>query len=86
MGSHDPIAYAYEADYHCPDCAIKRFGESERGPWPVETAEDNEGNPVGAVFPWDEWWEPDINEAQTLVCSDCGAWLDGIGGDENEGT
>ena len=31
MGTHDPIAYTYEADTHCPACAEQRFGRSARG-------------------------------------------------------
>ena len=49
-----PIAYTYEADTHCPACTEKRFGRSKRG-FIAEESFDNEGNPVGAVFPWDEW-------------------------------
>lgn len=49
----DPIAYTYEADVHCPGCAVRRFGHDENGFVP-EDAVDGEGNPVGAVAPWDE--------------------------------
>jgi hypothetical protein len=45
--AHDPIAYTYEADIHCPECAEKRFGPGAHGT-------DREGNEVGAVAPWDE--------------------------------
>ncbi len=75
MSRLDPIAYTYEADHHCPTCAWLRFGQDEHGFVP-ETAEDGEGNPVGAVAPWDEWWEPSETGVQTLACSDCGAVLD----------
>ena len=64
MTQHSPIAYTYEADYHCPDCTTKRFGEECEGT-------DNEGNSVGAVFSWDEWWQLD-EEREHLVCGDCG--------------
>jgi hypothetical protein len=69
-----PIAYTYEADHHCPACARARFGADEHG-FPPESARDGEGNPVGAVFSWDEW--QNIGEgSQTLACGTCGAILD----------
>ena len=73
----DPISYTYEADHHCPACAIARFGTAEHGigadRWPSEDARDDEGNPIGAVAPWDEWWEPSEIRVQVLTCSDCAA-------------
>ena len=45
MSNTDPVAYTYEADHHCPACAEARFGPGVEGI-------DNEGNAVGAVFPW----------------------------------
>lgn len=51
-GKHDPIAYTYEADTHCPDCAATRFGCDEND---FITGTDGEGNPVGVISPWDEW-------------------------------
>ncbi len=65
-----PIAYTYEADYHCPGCTAERFGTDEEG-WIVEYAEDSEGNRVGAVAPWDEWIEPSEPAPQSLVCGSC---------------
>jgi hypothetical protein len=83
--SHDPIAYIYEADTHCPPCAKARFGATYRtlagpgfptyelarafdsvvyGPFIAEGAKDAEGNPVGAIFAWDEW-------EGTLACGTC---------------
>ena len=74
----DPIAYTYEADYHCPEDAIARLGQDTShygGYWPTADAVDNEGNPIGAVAPWDEWWN--VGEGpQTLACGDCGKELD----------
>lgn len=67
---HNPIAYTYEADWHCPTCTAERFGN----PIP-DDATDSEGNEIGAVFSWDEWWEPTIDERQTLNCGDCGEEL-----------
>lgn len=53
--------YTYEADQHCEAHAIDRFGEQALGDG---TAEDGEGNPVGACFAWDECEDPDY-------CSEC---------------
>ena len=79
MSVHDPIAYTYEADYHCPRCTEARFGRDETGTIaPQETSIDSEGNPVGAVFSWDEWWEPTEPGHQTLTCTDCFDVLDEV--------
>lgn len=74
--NHSPIAYTYDADYHCPECAGKRFGPAGEPTIIPEGAIDSEGNPVGVVSPWDEWWEPTLPECQTLACSDCGTIID----------
>lgn len=70
MSSGDPIAYTYEADYHCPPCAFARFGKDEHGTVP-ESARDGEDNPVGAVAPWDEW-QQGTGEREVLACGTCG--------------
>jgi hypothetical protein len=70
MGHLDPIAYTYEADYHCPPCAKERFGEDELGFVP-SGAEDDEGNPIGAVASWDEWYDVSKDECEILVCGTC---------------
>jgi len=66
--SHEPIAYTYDADTHCPPCAEARFPRCEDGfigcPDDEHAAADSEGNPVGAIFPWDE--DPD-----GIVCGTC---------------
>ena len=65
---HDPIAYTYEADNHCPRCAEERFGPDCEGI-------DNDGNSVGAIFPWDEWYN--VGEGnQTLSCGTCREIID----------
>ena len=74
MATHDPIAYTYEADHHCPSCAVERFGADDHG-FPPESATDSEGNGLGAVAPWDEWWNAD-GQCETLTCSTCHAELD----------
>jgi hypothetical protein len=75
---HDPIAYKYEADYHCEACALAAFGRDEHGDI---TGEDGEGNPVGIVAPWDEWIEPSEDGPQTLACGTCGEVIEEYEGD-----
>lgn len=75
---HDPIAYVYEADHHCPDCTYARFGADDDGWIAMKDGEpcvDGEGNPVGALAPWDEWQCFD-GEREVLGCSDCGCEID----------
>jgi hypothetical protein len=87
MGHLDPIAYTYEADYHCPGCTEARFGVCDCGfiacpgggpgcsvpPLPIE---DSEGNQVGVVAPWDEWWNVGEDQCDTLACGTCGGITD----------
>jgi hypothetical protein len=79
---HDPIAYTYEAAHHCPGCTFERFGQDENG-FPPESARDSEGNSIGALAPWDEWYDVDSDEGgvQVLVCDDCGGTIDTYGED-----
>ena len=59
------IAYTYEGDIHCCQCAQKRFGAAlDDG-----TAQDGEGNPVHPVFAGDEICE--IHE----TCANCGEYV-----------
>lgn len=67
MTAHDPIGYTYDADVHCPSCAIARFGQEPGRPWVVEVAHDSEGNMVGVIAPWDETSE------SGEWCGTCGA-------------
>lgn len=69
-----PIAYAYSAAYHCPECAARAFGVTEEG-WIPEEAVDGVGNPIGALAPWDEWMQFD-GEPETLACDTCGTVID----------
>jgi hypothetical protein len=76
---HGPIAYTYEADYHCPACTLARFGRGSCG-FIATSAEDgcescldSEGNPVGVIAPWDEWAE---GPGESLVCGTCGDVID----------
>jgi hypothetical protein len=82
MAGYDPIAYTYDADYHCPACAIARFG-SDNGRWPAMNATDYEGNGLGVIAPWDCWWQG-TGETEILGCSDCGTEIDRYEIDPNE--
>lgn len=69
MSTHDPIAYTFEADYHCPACTEERFGRSETGFIAGEST-DSEGNAVGVMFSWGV----DSDHVESGVyCGDCGA-------------
>jgi hypothetical protein len=70
QGSHDPIAYTYNAAVHCPVCAARAFGVDDNGFIP-ENATDGEGNLVGVIAPWDEWHEPFEPMPQVLACDTC---------------
>jgi len=78
---YDPLAYTYEADVHCPDCAEERFGRGgtvDGGPgFIAEGSHDSEGNEVGAIFVWDSWHQ-DSSQCETLSCSDCHMELDRV--------
>lgn len=71
MKAWEIIAWTYEADIHCPDCARKRFGDAidngsdadHDGPPPT----DNEGNEVHPMFASDE------TDPQGETCGTCGA-------------
>ena len=67
MSETHSIGYTYEADHHCGACTVIRFGSTE--------GVDDEGNDVGAVLSWDEWYNVGA-ECQTLACGDCGSILD----------
>lgn len=70
-----PIAYTYEADYHCPGCAEERFGRSAECGFIALYAHDREGNPVGVLAPWDEW-QQFTGEAEVLACGTCGGVIE----------
>ena len=69
-----PIAYTYEGDHHCYSCTIEQFGTTDLADDGTPVI-DREGNTVGAVFSWDEWYNIGEGE-QTLVCGDCFDELD----------
>lgn len=57
-----PIYFTADADMYCEACCRARYGTTEGA--------DREGNPIGAVFSWDE--RPDY----CPHCGDCGGALD----------
>jgi hypothetical protein len=60
--------YLYEADYHCIECAIERFGSEEALDQPFEKQPtDNEGNTVVPLFVSDL---ADLD--YTVACGTCG--------------
>lgn len=64
MKAWDEIAYTYDADTHCPDCA-------EADEMTGEDAKDSEGNTVGVVFA-----DSMSNYSEDgLFCGDCGCVL-----------
>jgi len=73
------LAFTYSADHYCDDCLTKKVNPSGRTDscpawWECR---DSEGNMVGAVYDYDEWWEPSItDEIQYLACGDCEEILD----------
>lgn len=77
MKSYDVIAYTFEADLHCVDCTIKRFGGL-----PEFGALDSEGNEPQPVFA-DQYGdlveEVDNDYGSTTQyaprCADCGEEL-----------
>ena len=64
-GSHDPIAYVYDADLHCPDCTPDDMRH--------EDATDSESNPVGVIAPWGEITREcdDCDGYRVEICGDC---------------
>ena len=64
---NEPIAYVYEADTHCEDCALERFGHDSNG---QIVGVDGSGNEVGVIAPWDEW-QHDLSECEVLACGTC---------------
>lgn len=60
------VAWTYEADIHCPDCAEGRWGEQGlRQALGDKGLEDREGNLVRPVYGWDS------DDYITESCGDC---------------
>jgi hypothetical protein len=69
----DPIAYTYDGDYHCPDCALEEWG---RGPDGFIGTSNRAADEVDVVAPWDEWLDPYEAGVQTLNCGTCYTEID----------
>lgn len=79
--AYDVIAWAYGAAYHCPACAVARFGEAENSPgglypWIPEESYDDGGNIAAPVFADSEWYDYTDDSAQALTCDDCSGVID----------
>jgi hypothetical protein len=86
------IAFTYSADHYCDDCLTKKLLQdsvNRRYRVSGDTGDiaancpawfnslDSEGNMVGAVYDYMEWWEPSITDRiQYLSCGDCETILD----------
>lgn len=77
MNAADVLCYTYDADYHCTDCAIARYGEHPRSPvvhrW---AATPDTGEAPQPVFGDSEWYDPYDDTPQTLCCGTCGDVID----------
>ena len=58
---YEIVGWTYEADTHCNECAVKRFGTDLDSP----NCTDNEGNKVLAIF------LDSINSEDPICCGDC---------------
>lgn len=71
------IAYTYEADYHCPECAKQRFGTNPQADNDEHGLDPNicdiEGNPIHPVFSTDEteYRDEDTGIMRKHHCGDC---------------
>jgi hypothetical protein len=61
------IGYTYEAAHHCPECARKRFTETQlQDPFTC----DRHGDPIRAIF------ASDLSDDPYMACDDCLEYLD----------
>lgn len=66
------LAYQYEADRHCVDCTLHRFGADSFSMSTGITGRDNEDNIITVVFEDEAWWHEDYEGlTQTLECGTC---------------
>ena len=85
-----PIAYAYQADWHCPDCAERAHGRCPDGWIACPDHWSRSDDQPGALFGWDSWhscddYSLDFEQpgpavcAATLICGTCGTHIDYCG-------
>lgn len=72
MNACDVIGYTYDADYHCTECAIDRYGEHPRSPLIHRWASTEGVEDVAPIFADSEWWDRDDDAPQVLGCGTCG--------------
>ena len=72
LGGDRTLAYLYDGGIHCVECAERRFGREEE----LTASRDTDGQPVGELEVWDEWWDATLPLCQFLDCSTCGARID----------
>ena len=75
------LAYTYDADTHCIDCTVKRFGITSKYHLDMFNQIDKTYNFVHAVFDIDEWyeledWYVQENPIQYLACGTCHGIID----------
>jgi hypothetical protein len=80
MDAYYHLSYTYEADHHCWQCAVMRFGRTDpamgTGPdatvWLPANTTDSEGNPLGImVRGWEEWCDHEGVGPHVLACGTC---------------
>ncbi len=74
---HEPIAYIYNADYHCPACTEAKFGADADGYIAIDAKGDpcldSEGNEIGIIASWDtDWAENAWYEGESVAILTCG--------------
>lgn len=60
--TYEVVGYTYEADHHCVDCTVARFGTD------LDIVEDSEGNSIHPMF------LGDLIESTT--CGTCGVEIE----------
>jgi hypothetical protein len=72
--AHRIVAYTYDADYHCTECAAKAHGVDPNTGNVWENAEDSEGNEVHPVFSIDCDTETiaSCGDCRQVICLVCG--------------
>lgn len=82
---YTPIAYTYDAAFHCASCTQRQFppsweGARDNGGLPI----DKDGNTIAAVYSWDLGCKESCIDCglalsrRCLNCSDCDMWVTGL--------